>query len=91
MGKKLRFVLLLLLTFVSFGLQAQNTSVVHGCVMDSVSREPIPYATVQLQNAEGKLANGAITDVGGRFTMKEVPFGTQTFIVSFVAIVPKEL
>ena len=91
MDKELRYVILLLLGIISFGLQAQSTATIHGYVTDSVSREPIPYATVQLQNAEGKLANGAITDVGGRFTMKEVPFGTQTFIVSFVGYRTKRI
>ena len=89
MGKKLRFVLLL--TIASFGLQAQNTSVVHGYVTDSVSREPIPYAAIQLQNADGMLVNGAITNADGKFTMKEVPFGKQTFIVSFLGYRTKRI
>ena len=91
MRKILHFVLLLLLAVVSSGLQAQNMAIVHGYVTDSLSREPIPYATVQLQNAEGTLVNGAITDASGRFTMKEVPFGTQTFIVSFVGYRTKRI
>jgi hypothetical protein len=91
MGKILRFVILLLLGVISIGLRAQNTAIVHGYVTDSLSREPIPYATVQLQNAEGTLVNGAITDASGRFTMKEVPFGTQTFIVSFVGYRTKRI
>ena len=57
--KNFRFVILLLLVVTSFGLRAQNTAVVHGHVTDSVSREPIPYAAIQLQNAEGMLVNGA--------------------------------
>ena len=91
MRKILHFVLLLLLAVVSSGLQAHNMAIVHGYVTDSLSREPIPYATVQLQNAEGTLVNGAITDASGRFTMKEVPFGTQTFIVSFVGYPTKRI
>ncbi len=91
MRKILHFVLLLLLAVVSSGLQAHNMAIVHGYVTDSLSREPIPYATVQLQNAEGTLVNGAITDASGRFTMKEVPFGTQTFIVSFVGYRTKRI
>ena len=84
MRKILHFVLLLLLIVMSFSLHAQNTAVVHGYVTDSVSREPIPYATVRLLDSDGTLINGAITDVEGAFLMKEVPFGTQTFVVSFV-------
>lgn len=84
MDKELRYVFLLLLGIISFGLQAQSTATIHGYVTDSVSREPIPYAAIQLQNADGMLVNGAITDVDGKFTMKEVPFGKQTFIVSFL-------
>ena len=84
MRKNLSFFFLWLSVFVSSELWAQNTAIVQGYVTDSVSREPIPYATIQLQNAEGTLINGAITDVNGRFLMKEVPLGTQTCIVSFV-------
>ena len=91
MRKNLRFIILLLLVVMSLGLWAQNTAIVQGYVTDSVSREPIPYATIQLQNAEGTLINGAITDVNGRFLMKEVPFGTQTFIVSFVGYRTKKV
>lgn len=91
MSRYLHLVLLLLFAVVSFGLQAQNLTIVHGYVTDSVSREPIPYATVQLQNAEGMLINGAITDAGGRFTMKDVPFGEHTFIVSFVGYRTKKV
>lgn len=91
MSRYLHLVLLLLLAVVSFGLQAQNLTIFHGYVTDSVSREPIPYATVQLQNAEGMLINGAITDAGGRFTMKDVPFGEHTFIVSFVGYRTKKV
>ena len=91
MSKNLHFVILLLLAVVKCGLQAQNTATVHGYVTDSVSRAPIPYATVQLQNHEGVLINGAITDAGGRFLMKEVPYGTHTFIVSFVGYRTKKV
>ena len=91
MRKNFRFVILLLLLVTSFGLRAQNTATVHGHVTDSVSREPIPYATIQLQNAEGMLVNGAITDADGMFIMKEVPYGTQTFVVSFIGYRTKRL
>lgn len=91
MRKKLYFVLLMLLAIVSSSLRAQNLAVVHGYVIDSVSREPVPYATVQLQNLEGTLINGAITDAGGRFTMKDVPFGEHVFTVSFVGYRTKRI
>ena len=84
MRKSLHFFILLLLALVSSNLWAQNTATLHGYVIDSVSREPVPYATVRLVDAEEKLINGAITDANGAFLMKEVPFGNQTFVVSFV-------
>ena len=84
--KAIRITALLALLLMLGGvmMQAQNTATVHGFVTDSVSREPIPYATVRLLDPNGTLINGAITDVDGAFLMKEVPFGTQTFVVSFV-------
>ena len=91
MRKYWHIIILLLCVNLSFGLWGQNMAVVQGYVTDSVSLEPIPYATVQLQNAEGKLVNGAISDANGRFTMKEVPFGKQTFIVSFLGYRTKRI
>ena len=83
--KTIRFYIMLVVMMVGgMRMQAQNTATVHGFVTDSVSREPIPYATVRLLDPNGTLINGAITDVDGAFLMKEVPFGTQTFVVSFV-------
>ena len=45
---------------MSFSLQAQNTAVVHGYVTDSVSREPIPYATVRLLDSDAEKAPGGL-------------------------------
>ena len=81
---RLTTLLALLLMAGGVTMQAQNTATIHGFVTDSVSREPIPYATVRLLDPDGTLINGAITDVDGAFLMKDVPFGTQTFVVSFV-------
>jgi outer membrane receptor for ferrienterochelin and colicin len=91
MYKKWSCLIVLVFPILSSVVWAQNTATLHGRITDSVSQEPIPYATVQLLDAAGTLINGAITDAGGKFTMKEVPYGTQTFIVSFVGYRAKRI
>ena len=91
MCKKWSCLIVLVFSLLSSVVWAQNTATLYGRVTDSVSQEPIPYATVQLLDAAGTLINGAITDTEGRFQMKEVPFSDQTFVVSFVGYRTKRI
>lgn len=91
MCKKWSCLIVLVFSLLSSVAWAQNTATLHGYVVDSVSRELVPYATVQLLDAAGTLINGAITDTEGRFQMKEVPFSDQTFVVSFVGYRTKRI
>lgn len=84
-------ILTIILAFMSFGLWAQNTATIQGYVVDFLSKSPIAYATVRVVDEGGTLVSGAITNAEGRFEMKDIPFGTQTFIVSFVGYRTKRI
>jgi TonB-linked SusC/RagA family outer membrane protein len=59
---------------------AQDTGTITGTVTDADDGEPLPGATVQIQ----ELGIGAATDADGQYTLEEVPGGTQEVQVSFV-------
>ncbi|MDR3046723.1 MAG: TonB-dependent receptor [Bacteroidales bacterium] len=67
--KKIIFVVILLLTFLTSNM-AQN-STVRGFVYSSVNGEPISYATVQLQGTQ----YGALSDKNGSFMINNIPNG----------------
>ena len=71
-----RFLLALLLFCPTF-LSGQN--VIKGVVVDSLTQEPLPSATVYVNGT----TQGAITDNDGRFELKDVSFPA-TVVFSFV-------
>ena len=79
--KRLSFALLSLIPAFMSG---QNT--VTGVVIDSLSQEPLPSATVYINGT----TQGTTTDNEGRFELKEVSFPA-TVVFSFVGYQPKAL
>lgn len=63
---------------------AQGNNSLRGFVIDSISYEPLPYATVRLTDSANKIVSGAITDENGIFRMANVPQGSFSVYVSFV-------
>ncbi|MBA9078597.1 TonB-dependent receptor domain-containing protein [Rufibacter quisquiliarum] len=55
-----------------------------GTVADAVTRKPVDFATVALQDKAGKPLNGATCDDKGAFTMPRVAPGDYVLAVSFV-------
>lgn len=76
-----RFLLALLLFFPTF-LSGQN--VIKGVVVDSLTQEPLPSATVYVNGT----TQGTITDNDGRFELKDVSFPA-TVVFSFVGYQPQ--
>ncbi len=58
------------------------TQLVRGQVMDSESRQPIPFATVSVQTVHPPI--GCATDQDGNFRMEAVPVGRHNFQISCV-------
>lgn len=59
---------------------AQNLAVLSGQVRDSLTREPLPSATVFLAHT----TLGAATDVSGNFAVKNIRPGTYEVVVSYL-------
>lgn len=59
-----------------------QTGIIKGIVLDKQSESPLEGATVQLMDME--IATGVITDLDGRFTLKDVPIGRQSIQISYI-------
>ena len=79
----LRIISLFSITFLlSTLLQAQNTQVVKGTIIDQQSEMPLIGATVEWLNETG--TQGAVTNIDGNFRLEGIPLGRQVFKVSYL-------
>jgi outer membrane receptor protein involved in Fe transport len=96
--------LLFLLTGIFFsGLMAQAPSTpnhegvpgggtVKGIIQDSTTNGGIEYATVGLyRQKDSMLVNGVVTDPSGKFSMKDLPYGTFYLEASFIGYIKKKI
>ncbi len=77
------------LLLLQFNLQAQNNSsgegVITGKVVDSVSKNPVDYATITLSLANNKkVLTGTTADSLGHFTIEGISPGTYALSVEFI-------
>ena len=83
--------LILILSFLSLyqaeAFQAPKNAVlgqISGTVVDEDLGDPIPYATVLINNSEGKFVAGNSSQDDGTFIIKDIPEGSYTFQVQFI-------
>ena len=59
--------------------------VLQGIVVDSVTSEPIPYASVSVLNMRSnEVVTGGITDQTGSFNIREIPMGRYQLVIEFI-------
>jgi ferric enterobactin receptor len=74
--------LLMLIAVSGYG---QHNIKISGTLCDSLTHQPIPFATVTLLNQQSKApVKGTQTDTSGNFVLENVPGGTFSLRVSFV-------
>ncbi|MCD4665869.1 MAG: carboxypeptidase-like regulatory domain-containing protein [Bacteroidales bacterium] len=79
----MKYKLLIITFFFSIIVNAQNiTQTVKGKVVDKETMIPLPGTTIIIENSNPQ--TGTITDETGYFTIKNVPTGRQTIIISFI-------
>lgn len=76
--KEYSFIILFFLFYSSYA----QVGVVKGIVLDKQSENPLEGATIELLDAE--IATGVITDLDGRFILKNVPIGRQVLRISYI-------
>src|SRR5690554_673077 len=80
-----RAILVLTLFFVNTLVFANEPlGRIYGSVIDAELREPIPYATVIINDSNGELAKGNATAEDGTFNIEKIPNGTYTVKVQFM-------
>ncbi len=82
---KLPFFAFLLTISLQVSLTAQNNPIkIEGTILDITSNEPIPYATIMVNDKEtGQMLTGTSTEDDGRFEV-ETPTGNVTLLISFM-------
>ncbi|MEZ4907605.1 MAG: TonB-dependent receptor [Saprospiraceae bacterium] len=60
-----------------------------GKVLDSISRQSVEFAIVELLNPSDKQVNGSLTDENGNFTISDVKTGKYKLKISFMGYNPK--
>ena len=66
--------------------------VVYGSVTDSVSGQPLEYASISLVNMRSdEVVTGALSDETGRFNIREIPIGRYRAVVEFIGYAKKEI
>ena len=81
MQRNLSLPTLLLLLFLSGTSTAQITQTIRGIILDSQSDVPLIGVSVQLL---GNTAIGAVTDLEGRFILRQVPAGRQAIRATYL-------
>lgn len=79
--------LTLMIILLSSTLLAQQTGQIRGVVLDSHTGDPLPGATLLIQ--EYNL--GAVTNLRGEFTLNNIPEGTHPLTVSYLGYQGKEV
>jgi len=76
----------LLWLLVAIALTAQNTQTVKGTIIDKQSEIPLIGVAVELISVEPSW--GEVTDLDGRFVMRDVPVGRHAFRISYLGYTP---
>ena len=75
----------LLVVFCFSTVSAQKKATVTGRVLDSESAEALSYSTVQImKNDSTSMVGGAVTNVNGYYTVKNIPPGQYVMKVSYI-------
>lgn len=85
-----KIILLFILTFsVSTYAQMDKSKIakpgsVSGKVVDQKSKEPLPYVNIVIKDTAKKIITGGITELDGKFRVKDIPEGISIIEVQFI-------
>lgn len=57
---------------------------INGTVTDNILKEPLPYVTVAVENANGEILTGGITDDKGKFSIPNIPEGKVVVKIQYI-------
>ncbi|MDX1462571.1 MAG: carboxypeptidase-like regulatory domain-containing protein, partial [Marinirhabdus sp.] len=84
--KQFMLFILLCICTAPISLYANNDlkGSISGFVIDKNLQQPLPYVTVAIQQPNGTLLTGGVTDDNGAFKISEIPAGTYTVAIQFI-------
>lgn len=83
---KLQAFFIILLSLIAPRLEATAQAIVRGRVADAQTSEPLPGATIRVQNGK----RGAVTDVHGEYTLR-LPAGSYELVVTYIGYQKKTI
>src|SRR5690606_24886139 len=66
----------------------ENTGRISGTVIDAELKDPIPYATISINDLQGNLVSGNTSGDDGNFVIDKVNAGEYTLKVQFIGYKP---
>ena len=78
------FALIISILIFSSAFGAKNNGIIVGKVTEKSNGNPLPFATVSIQNEEKKIVGGATTGDDGNFQINNLIFGKCNVKVSFI-------
>lgn len=92
MMQKLIFIFVVIMFFLTQSLNAQTRGTINGAVIDSLSNQPIEFASVSLLKVSDSTAvTGGMTDKKGEFELSDIPFDSYVVRISSVGYKTKNL
>ncbi|MGB3799522.1 MAG: TonB-dependent receptor [Lewinella sp.] len=71
---------------------APNTGGVGGTLTEEGSDQPVGFANIAVYNVEsGQMVSGTTSDIEGKFTLKDLPYGDYRLEVSFIGYEDEEM
>lgn len=67
-----------------------NSGSIQGTVIDPLLNEPLPYVTIVIENSNGEVLTGGITNDNGVFNINNLANGTYTVKVQYIGFKPYE-
>src|SRR5690606_29566386 len=89
-NQKMKHLFFIISIFISAAGFAANETIgkISGTVIDAELKDPIPYATIIINDLEGNLISGNTSGDDGTFTIDKVNAGEYNLKVQFIGYVP---
>jgi len=75
---------LILMVFVVRMMSGQTTATISGRIIDAISTEAFPFASIVLLNSDTVMTTGTLSELDGRFTLEGIPQGTYQLEYSYI-------
>ncbi|MEM7186192.1 MAG: TonB-dependent receptor [Bacteroidota bacterium] len=84
--KQLVLLLALLVSVHSYAFNPDTEQIgkITGTVIDQKLQQPIPYVTVVVQDMNGQVITGGVTDDNGKFTIEDIPEGKNKVLIQYI-------